>query len=163
MFGTEMNIYVCDLYQRETAYAIRVVKKEVSYRQVSVPEDRCFVLGFGTSVKTLEGEVFVAYIAPKRESASAAPAYHEGLSLILNDRLYKLDGGDTRIKLVSGLSHRVFTISESGSAVVSISYRWPLYREGMARLFGEPFNFESADICFQIVQMARIYARSAVS
>lgn len=85
-----LDFYVGDLYRPETIYAVKVAGESVSHRLADIPIDQGLILGFGTTVSTLIGEVFVAYTAPKRKSASAAPDYQAGLSLIVNDRLYRL-------------------------------------------------------------------------
>ena len=159
MNATTLDFYVGDLYRSEIAYAVQVADKEVCYRLVSVPQNEGLILGFGTTVSTLIGTVFVAYIAPNRESASTAPAYQSGLSLVVNNRLYRMTDVGITISLVSRLGHRAFSISDHGKDVVTIEYRWPIYREALTRLFGDPFSYKSADIFFEIIQMARVYAR----
>ena len=157
-----LDFYVGDLYRPETIYAIKVAGESVSHRLADIPVDQGLILGFGTTVSTLIGEVFVAYTAPKRESASTAPDYQAGLSLIVNDRLYRLADEGITISHTTSLNHRVFYISAHGKNIVTVKYCWPFYREALTRLIGDPFGFKSADIFFEIVEMAHVYTKRAL-
>jgi hypothetical protein len=155
------HIMVGDLYDSKRAYLISSTDGRVEVRDAEWPNDERLVLGFGTRARTRKGTVFVAYFAPSRQAADEAPEYRRGLRVVVGNSLFDLANGSVKLSLKQGVATRHFKIAD-GKAIVSVDYRFPLTREVGARLLGDPFNFRSNDICYEIREMAKTYAPQAL-
>jgi hypothetical protein len=159
---TRNLIIVRDLYSDERCYALRLEGSRAAVEDVTSPTDEQVVLGFGTWAKTDAGRVFAGYFADDRPSPEEAPSYEKGFNLIVGDRIFAMSDASIRVRLKEGLGRRSFEIVDMTTPPVVVTYLSVPLKEAAGRLVGDPFGYKSSDIFYEIREMVRSYAPSAL-
>ncbi len=114
-------------------------------------------LGFAAEVPAVNGPTWVAYWADSRPSLEEAPLYGSGLNVLLSGEVFHIVPEPAICKLEEGLTQRTIELSQ-GSKVVRVTYRWPILREALPRMLGDPFTFTSTDIGYELAGVVKFYA-----
>jgi len=127
----------------ENEYSIRTVTEEISANEV---------LGYFANIKTLEGSVLLAYFASSRTDGQHAPDYRN-LNILVGTQLVTRLDLTVETEFSIGTWRRRLTFRSEGRPEVALTYWWPFYKEGMAKVLGDPFNFVSSDFCSEVFKL----------
>ena len=116
-------------------------------------------LGFASEVPTENGPSWIAYWADQRHSLEEAPLYGRGLNVLLAGEVFHIIPEPATCRLREGLTQRTIELTQ-GSKVVQVTYRWPIFREALSRMLGDPFTFTSTDIAYELAGVVNFYASS---
>jgi hypothetical protein len=113
-------------------------------------------LGFAAEISSANGTTWLAYWADKRQSADTAPLYGAGLNIYLGGEVFHFIPEVGAFKLSERINCRSIELSQ-GARSIRIAYPWPIWREALPRIFGDPSSFMSKDIAFELAGLFKFY------
>lgn len=115
-----------------------------------------FVLGFAGYVEAESGRLTIGYWADRRMSKDNAPDYRSALNVLVDGNVYRPYEEDSTFSVHSGFLKRTFVVEHDGVRI-SFRYRWPIWREALAKIFSDPFTFETRDFADSLCETVRFY------
>lgn len=148
-------IIVQDYYDNNKHYALEIDPKTERYSFKELAW-RGAVQGFG-KILVFDGvSTLAAYFSREKPLPAEALNYGSSMFFAIDNSLYDVRDGSSRIRWRMGLLNRSFTIQSRGGETAH-TYRWPLSRQFVARTLGDPFNFVSNDFLEEFVKVVRHY------
>lgn len=102
-------------------------------------------------VKAADKTHLIGYFSSHLHSKVNAPDYAKSLFVVVDNVVLGNEVKRPTLRLTKRAFTRRFEAASGGGWTVAFEYSWPFYREMAARLFTDPFKFESKDFLAELV------------
>lgn len=136
-------------------YSLLIDSARAEIEEMAEPRNPAHVLGVGSPIDAVKGQVFAAYFAASRDRFDAQPNYQGGLFVLIDGAVYSVRAEQIATSIHRGFSTREFTLLRSDRPQRRVEYRWPWYREPFVS--AKPGHARSADFLRELSAMVSAY------